>query len=136
MKRVRLTSNAIAASLLLGFMLGGCSSGDSSVHLTGKVTYDGKPVPRGTITFSPDTKQGNSGHGSKAIINDGAYTTRKSFGLEGGSYVVRIEGFNGIAHGDNLDGKLLFRPHEESYDLPMESGEYDFVIPMSDKKPR
>nr|WP_235989738.1 hypothetical protein [Bremerella alba] len=123
-------------SLLLCIGVGGCNSGDSTVHLTGHVTHDGKPVPRGTITFSPDTQQGNSGHGSKAIIYDGTYTTQESFGLVGGPHMVRIEGFNGVAHGDNLDGKLLFKPHEESYDLPMESGEYDFEIPPSDKKPR
>ncbi|WDI43985.1 hypothetical protein [Bremerella sp. P1] len=134
--RARLTCITIAASLLLCQAVGGCNFGDSTVHLTGKVTYDGKPVPRGTITFSPDTQQGNSGHGSKAIINDGTYTTRESFGLVGGPHVVRIEGFDGIAHGDNSDGKLLFRAHEESYDLPMESGDYDFEISTSTKKSR
>ncbi|QDU73537.1 hypothetical protein Pan97_05120 [Bremerella volcania] len=134
--RVRLPSIAIAASLLLYWTAAGCNYGDSTVHLTGHVTYDGKPVPRGTITFSPDTKQGNAGHGSKAIIQDGTYTTRESFGLVGGPHVVRIEGFNGIAHGDNLDGQILFKPHEESYDLPMESGEYDFEVPKTTKRSR
>ncbi|PQO38674.1 hypothetical protein C5Y96_01970 [Blastopirellula marina] len=129
-------TSTLAASLLLFLAAGGCGAGDSSVHLTGHVTYDGQPVPRGTITFSPDGKQGNTGHGSKAIITDGAYTTQESFGLVGGPHVVRIEGFDGVANGDNLDGKLLFPPHEESYDLPMESGEYDFDIPKSTKKPR
>ncbi|MFN3153028.1 hypothetical protein [Bremerella sp.] len=133
---VRSSNISLAASLLLCLTLAGCNFGDSSVHLTGKVMYDGKPVPRGTITFSPDTQQGNSGHGSKAIINDGTYTTRESFGLVGGPHVVRIEGFDGVAHGDNSDGQILFRPHEESYDLPMESGEFDFDIPKSEKKSR
>lgn len=132
----RTTSITLAASLLLCLAAVGCGPSDSTVHLTGHVTYDGKPVPRGTITFSPDTKQGNSGHGSKAIITNGTYTTKESFGLVGGAHRVRIEGFDGVAHGDNLDGKLLFRPHEESYELPMESGEFDFDVPKNTKKSR
>ncbi|MEW4564983.1 hypothetical protein AB1K70_20830 [Bremerella sp. JC770] len=136
MNQVRPISIAVAVSLLFCLAAAGCSSGDSNVHLTGHVTYDGQPVPRGTITFSPDTRQGNAGHGSKAIITNGTYTTRESFGLVGGPHVIRIEGFDGIAHGDNLDGRLLFRPHEESYDLPMESGEYDFEISTRETKPR
>jgi len=133
MMRLRSTVMSLVASAVLGVMLLGCGPGDTSVHLTGNVTYDGQPVPRGTITFSPDTQQGNSGHGSKAIIRDGSYTTRESFGLVGGPYVVRIEGFDGIPHGDNLDGRLLFKPHEKSYDLPQESGEYDFEVPTAKK---
>ncbi len=136
MIRLRFTTTAAAAGLLFCLIAGGCGPGDSMVHLTGHVTYDGQPVPRGTITFSPDTQQGNQGHGSKAIITDGTYTTQESFGLVGGPHVVRIEGFNGVAHGDNLDGQRLFKPHEESYQLPMESGEFDFDIPKSTKKSR
>lgn len=110
-------------------LLGGCYSGDSFVHLTGTVTYNGKPVPAGTLTFSPDTSQGNSGHGSMAVIRDGKYSTRESLGLVGGPHVVRIEGFDGIPNGDNLDGRALFRPYEKPFDLPKESGQFDFAVP-------
>ena len=119
----------LLVGLLSSCLLGGCYSDDSFVHLTGTVTYNGQPVPTGTLTFSPDTSQGNAGHGSMAVIRDGKYTTRESLGLVGGPHIVRIEGFDGIAHGDNLDGRALFRPYEESFDLPKESGPFDFAVP-------
>lgn len=115
--------------LLAAVLFAGCGSGDEHVHLTGTVTYKGQPIPAGTLTFSPDTAQGNSGHGSMAVIRDGKYTTRERLGLVGGPHIVRIEGYDGIAHGDNLDGKALFRPYEMSFDLPQESGVFDFEVP-------
>ncbi|MEW4452311.1 hypothetical protein AB1L30_06455 [Bremerella sp. JC817] len=134
---MHMRNRILSGSLVLACLtLAGCGAGDTSVHLTGKVTYQGNPVPTGTITFSPDTTQGNAGHGSKAIIHDGTYTTRESFGLVGGPHVVRIEGFDGVAVGDNLDGNLLFKPFEESFDLPKSSGEFDFDVPAQRKKAR
>ncbi|EAQ80816.1 hypothetical protein DSM3645_12386 [Blastopirellula marina DSM 3645] len=121
-------SVAITA-FVLPVILAGCRKDDSTVHLTGSVTYDGRPVPCGNIWFIPDHKQGNSGHGSMALIRDGKYDTQSGLGVVGGAHLVRIEAFDGVVHGDNADGKLITKPYEQSFELPMTSGTLDFEIP-------
>jgi len=123
----RLAILSLVLSLTLAAV--GCGEGGGgAAHIRGKVTYDGKPVPQGTITFSPDTAKGNSGPGSMAVIKDGRYDTKEGLGIIGGPHVVRIEGFDGVADGDNLDGALLFPSYRTEVDLPTTSGEVDFEV--------
>jgi hypothetical protein len=49
--------------------------GPQRFHVEGKVTFDGKPVPSGTIRFEPDSTKGNTGPVGYAAIIDGRYTT-------------------------------------------------------------
>lgn len=56
--------------------LAGCGPrGPERFQLTGKVTFDGRPVPSGLIRFEADATQGNSGPVGCATIKDGRYTT-------------------------------------------------------------
>ena len=50
---------ALTAALLVG--TSGCGLGDGlpRYRVSGTVTYDGKLVPKGFITFTPDTSRGN-----------------------------------------------------------------------------
>ncbi|EAQ80798.1 hypothetical protein [Blastopirellula marina] len=118
----------LAAPLLIG-----CGPTNSTIHLHGHVTYDGQPVPNGTIYFEPDTTAGNSGHGSVAIIRQGAFDTREALGVVGGPHLVRIEGYDGIAHGDNADGQPLFPTFETKAELPASSSSIDFDVPKKKK---
>lgn len=64
---------------VLAFACLGCGNGATSdtVHLAGKVTLDGKPVPataQGAITFQPAA--GNKGKAVTVAIVDGAYNSK------------------------------------------------------------
>ncbi|MCR9119920.1 MAG: hypothetical protein NXI22_23535, partial [bacterium] len=57
-------------------LLTGCGeSGPVRYQVSGKVQFQGKPVPAGSVIFTPDTAQGNSGPQGVAEIVDGAYRT-------------------------------------------------------------
>src|SRR5262245_43058825 len=93
--------------LLVG-LVAGCGSSEASGHLSGKVTFNGQPVPKGRIVFLPDGSKGGSGQGTVAEISNGSYDTRPGgTPLPTGALVVRIEGFDGKS-GSNPSGKPLF----------------------------
>lgn len=55
----------------MAMSLAGCGSGRSGTAIVrGKVTFNGKPVPNGTVNFIPDTGPSASGE----IQADGSYT--------------------------------------------------------------
>jgi hypothetical protein len=77
-----MTAMAAASSLV------GCGSKyDASV--TGAITFDGKPLPRGTVKFAPE----GSGPAAYGLIgSDGTYTimTGRERGLPVGPYIVTV----------------------------------------------
>src|SRR5262245_61480793 len=102
--------NWFARLLLIGCLFAmGCTSGSSPSHLSGKVTFDGKPVPAGRVFFLPNSAKGGSGPGGFAEIKDGKYNTRtKGAGTLGGPLIVRIDGFDGKGTPENPVGQPLF----------------------------
>jgi hypothetical protein len=126
------------AAMALALPLAGCGSeGPPRYELSGTVTFDGKPVPKGFITFTPDTEKGNDGPGGGAEIIDGKYRTESGKGIIGGPHNVRIVGYDGIparVEGEDLpDGKSLFAPHQEKIDFPKQDREYNFAIAKAGK---
>ncbi len=103
---------------------------------TSPVTFAGKPVPVGTISFEPDSSQGNRGPGSVAQIKDGKYSTGGK-GPTGGPHIVRITGSDGVpstidGRPDGMflpEGKALFAPYETKVDLPKGATTKDFEVP-------
>jgi hypothetical protein len=83
---------------VLSFSLAGCTKtdGGNRVPVVGKVTFaDGKPLPRGTVIFTPDPGKGNqSQHEPRGAIDaDGNYkveTTDRLNGVQPGWYFVTI----------------------------------------------
>lgn len=67
------TPLSLLAALLLSLTVAaGCGAkGDETAIVRGKVTYNGKPVPNGTVMFNPDSP-GPSATGD--IQPDGSYT--------------------------------------------------------------
>jgi hypothetical protein len=63
---------AVMPSALLAGLVCGCGPKEEhpeTVPVQGKVTYKGKPVPKGTVTFQPDAGQPSAGE----IQPDGTY---------------------------------------------------------------
>jgi hypothetical protein len=127
----------LAASCAL--VLGCGSAGPDMFHVSGTVTFDGKPIPAGRIDFVPDLAKKNDGPQGFAVISDGKFDTRKDGqGHAGGPMVVRIEGFDGKADQSKADdkkpkgvGNPLFNAFELTRDLPKAASEQTFDVPAS-----
>jgi len=124
---------------LLGLLIAGaivaagCTSGEPIYDLSGAVTYQGKPVPAGSIVFEPDGSKGNKGPAGYAKIKAGRYDTREEDGkgTVGGPHHVRILGLDGVPRGELLNGTPLFPEYTTSADLPKADGTQDFDVPAS-----
>jgi hypothetical protein len=81
------------AGLFAAFTAGCEQSGPKMVQVEGKVTYKGKPVPRGYVSFYADSKKGNqSMEVPIGIIEDGDYhvVTRTKGGITPGWYQIAV----------------------------------------------
>lgn len=122
------------AAATLGITLFGCERGPALFHMSGRVTYEGKPVPEGTIVFEPDASQGNRGAAGMARILAGAYDTRRppGRGTIAGPHIVRITGVDrvegGRLGGEVAVGRPLFANWSTTEDLPAADGTRDFAI--------
>jgi hypothetical protein len=126
-------TSVVAVSLTMALAVG-CSkpqSGPARIAVTGKVTFDGQPVPRGTIAFEPDSLAGNSGPGGYGTIVDGRFTTHPQMGPVGGAQKVRIAGFDGKATAELIDGKPLFPEYTTTVELPTKATTIDFDVPRA-----
>ena len=132
---------SVALWLGLGLygLLAGCggktNDGPARFQVSGEVTYDGQPVPKGDIFFEPDGSKGNSGPQSRATIQDGQFETEPGKGMIGGPHKVRITGTDGKpanVEGEELPGGLpLFPPYETQIDFPQEDTEQSFNVPKA-----
>jgi hypothetical protein len=125
---------AASAGLLV---IVGCDSGGQVYHLSGAITYQGKPVPGGTIVFEPDATKENEGAPGYAKIKDGRYDTRAADGkgTVGGPHLVRILGLDGIPRGELLNGMPVFPEYSTTADLPTADSTKDFVVPRGGGSP-
>lgn len=101
--------------------------------VSGMVTFDGQPVPKGTIQFRPDGTQGNSGPAGDADIVDGRYDTATvGNGTVGGPHEVVINGFDGKANpsAELPFGMPLFANYTTKADMPKTpGGSVDVEVP-------
>ena len=75
----RLPRAARLLPVLISALAFGCGD-DKTARVSGKVTFNGRPVPAGKIYFMPDGEQGNTGSTGYADIKDGEYDTGSSGG--------------------------------------------------------
>jgi hypothetical protein len=112
----------------------GCSNtGPKKGQLSGTVTFKGKPVPAGYISFMPDSTAGNLGTVQVAQIKDGVFDTSKepNPGIFPGMTIVRIAGFDGKKQKGFSQGKQIFNPYEMKTTLPEGTSKMDFTVPAS-----
>ncbi len=120
---------------VLTLSLAGCGGGNDGPErfaVSGRITFEGQPVPMGFIKFTPDTSQGNSGPGAGAPIENGTYSTPSGKGLVGGPHIVEIAGWDGVPiteSGETLpEGTELFPLYHTRFDFPKDDGEHDFAV--------
>lgn len=117
--------------LALVLLIGCADDGPPRYHVSGTVTYQGAPVPHGSIVFQPDSTQGNSGPSGSATIEDGAFDTRVNGEPPiGGPQIVFIEAFDGkVEHPDYAPyGGALGEGFQERYDLPQADTTLDIEL--------
>jgi hypothetical protein len=134
MHRAFIRRTALLCGVAALILVAGCRKETRRFDVSGKVTFNGKPVPVGRIYFDPDLSKKNDGLQGTAEIEDGYYNTAKGgMGTTGGPVVVRIEASDGVA-GDpeRPNGKPLFPYYEVQVDLPRENKiTRDFDVPAS-----
>ena len=112
----------------------GCGDKQRTVaHLSGKVTFKGKPVPAGFINFMPDVTGGNAGEVKAFPIMDGEYNTAQGDnpGIYPGTNKVMISGFDGKPLDLWPKGKQIFNPIDLTETVPAGTTTRDFVVPDS-----
>ena len=139
----RRTSRAARLILLLPVVLcvlcAGCD-GAKTYRVSGKVTFQGKPVPAGKIYFIPDGSKGNTGPTGWADIKNGEYDTSATGGSNAspGPVIIAIEGLDPSAPPDKKDKKdvsedvtvkVLFPRYETPYEVPKEKSTKDIEVP-------
>ncbi len=126
----------LIAAVACSFLLGCGPDGPSTFKLTGNVTYDGKPVPVGTIVLTPDSSAGNKGPGAATEIKNGQFATAPGKGHVGGAYTILVNGYDGVPvesgeGGMDPNGKPLFSPYTTKVELPNEDKVLDIEVPAS-----
>lgn len=125
----------MVAAVVIGscVVIGGCSrpSGPPRYPVTGSVTFAGKPLAAGRISFEPDGDRGNKGPAGYGDIVNGRYETYRTMGAVGGPHRVVIEGYSGSSPDEWRKRKPLFSPHITVVDLPTEMTSVDFDVPVS-----
>jgi len=87
----------------LALLAAGCG-GDklNRQAVSGTVTYKGKPIVRGTVTFAPADKGGPTQ--VTATVEDGKFSLPKEAGPSPGKYKVRFEAFEQLQYGPATPG--------------------------------
>ncbi|UUO08603.1 hypothetical protein M4951_09840 [Blastopirellula sp. J2-11] len=87
----RILKFALSLSLAASAVgLSGCGGPTTGTQIHGHVTYDGRPLESGSISFEADAAKQNSGLTAYAPIVDGEFVTNPEFGVSEGPYVVRV----------------------------------------------
>lgn len=130
--------SAVAPAVLAACFLCGCG-GEEGYNVSGNVTFDGKPIPAGTIYFIPDTAKSNTGATGYAKIENGHFDTAAPGGkpTAGGAMMVGIEGIDPAAKGTPEKGdtsgeelvKSLFPYYQTGAELPKSDTTMDFEVP-------
>jgi hypothetical protein len=125
-------SKAIVTVLSCLVVACGCSRGGTQrVPVTGEVTFQGKPVPYGNITFEPDREKGNQGPQGYVKIQDGKYDSAVGGTAPcPGPQNIVIEGYPELGHEKAGEGRLVFN-YRTTWDLPKQPATKDFDVPAS-----
>src|SRR5438552_4144630 len=119
---------ALGLFIVLALAAGCGSSEIQKSPISGKVTFKGKPVPAGYVSFQPD-----KGEVIVLQINDGVYDSAKEQkpGVIPGPNKIRIAGFDGVKVKGFSQGKQIFNPYSVQETIASSTSTKDFVVPPS-----
>jgi hypothetical protein len=123
--------SAAAVLTCFGFMLLGCGENEKLYDVSGTITFEGEPIPKGLIFFDPDSTKGTAGTQGFANIENGKFDTAaagKGKGIRGGTYNIRISGFDGKEAPEAPFGKFLFPEEQLTKDLPKQNQTFDYDV--------
>ena len=115
--------------------LSGC--GESKLpqySISGKITFDGKPVPTGSVKFEPVTEDGNY-KTTVVEYKDGSYSASGENGIFGGKYKIVVFGYDGVPYeggeGTIDIGKELFPSYTMEKELEAKEQTLDIEVPAT-----
>jgi hypothetical protein len=112
------------------FLLSGCGdTGTKLYHISGEITYDGKPVPEGVIYFTPNSSTGKLETQGLAFILNGKYNTTNGRGVSAGSISVVISGSQHLAGKEEVTA--LFEDYIEEFEMPNQNTVKNFDVPRN-----
>lgn len=128
----------IRAILLLPtlFWLGGCSPpAVDGVDAWGNVTWGGKPITSGMVTFTPTANQSNGGHQGWATVAEGRFDTRASGGkkIATGPCTLLLTSRQPSADPAHPKGTNLVLRFEKPIEISADSAEVNLDIPANHK---
>jgi hypothetical protein len=101
--------------------------------VSGTVTYEGKPVPAGTVFLDPVAAKGQG----LATVKDGAFDTAQAGrGITAGKFVVRVQGFDGKKGSDVPVGKSLFPENSQGHEQSDANTKLDIKVTKAAARPR
>lgn len=131
----RLTSASFIAMAVVGaaVMTAGCGGDKLGRHaVSGTITFQGKPVPKGFVRFIPDSSKGTRGPGGGASIKNGKFQAPAKKGVVAGAYLIEIDGLDGVPAkegGEDLqDGKALFPMVRVEHEFPNKDSVWDYDV--------
>ncbi|MBM4074336.1 MAG: hypothetical protein FJ267_01670 [Planctomycetes bacterium] len=105
---------------------GGKAAGRKRSSASGKVMFDGKPIPAGTVSFA----HSESGTVSVCPITNGSYSSKSGDGPIPGENTVNIAGL------EAPDGKSLWSgPYSQKVTVEASGYKGDFTVLPADVKP-
>ena len=113
----------------------GCGGSNRTLYdVSGTVTFDGQPVPAGSIIFEPDVAAGNDGTQGHAEIKDGQFDTAISQkGVTGGAYQARVRGY--IPPQGDAPARVLFKDFRQELNLPAADSQQNINVPADAAAP-
>ncbi len=96
----------MAAFVVAAGLVVGCGGGVPEAEVSGTISYDGKPIEDGAITFFPTDGKGSTGGGT---IKDGKYSATK----------VAVGKTKGVISGSKVVGKKKIYPTPDSPEMPV-----------------
>lgn len=116
---------------VLGVTCSGCGNDSGRADVSGRVTFQGEPVPVGTIEYRPNSEKGTGGPQTLLVIRDGYYES-KGKGPVFGHHIVKVSGYTGVEIPFVPEGERLFPVHKEEVEITEDSYKIDYDFPLSD----
>ncbi|WP_417744154.1 hypothetical protein [Rosistilla oblonga] len=118
---------------MLGSTVGcGGSNGPPRAEVSGYVTFQGQPVPVGTIEYRPNAEKGTSGPQVTLVIQDGYYDSDGK-GPVFGHHTVKVSGYTGVEVPFIPEGERLFPVHKDDVEIVEESYTINYDFPLSNE---